>query len=146
MAFIPDGSTVTATTQAAGTWTPSPSSGTWQVNEARYVRVGNICMCWAHVLSTSASADNSTAVTISGLPITSANVGSTNSGTGRAAWRGNWSMFGHVGKNGTTAYLSQSEGKDPTDTAKDKVHNSDLWIMYLTEDRRHGFLQFWYPV
>ena len=66
---------VSAVTTASGTWTPSASSASFSIHNARYVRVGNLVhvSCWLFS-NTSDPGYNTTPWTISGLPITSVSV------------------------------------------------------------------------
>ena len=66
---------VSAVTTASGTWTPSASSASFSIHNARYVRVGNLVhvSCWLFS-NTSDPGYNTTPWTISGLPITSMSV------------------------------------------------------------------------
>jgi len=70
---------VSAVTQATGTWTPSPSDGTFYSTTGRYFRVGNHVTVLAHGLfgdnSNGRTENDTTLWYMSGLPITSANVG-----------------------------------------------------------------------
>ena len=62
-------------TTASGTWTPSPSAGSFSVHNARYVRVGNLVHVSAWIFSSQGDPGSSyTQFTISGLPVTSVSV------------------------------------------------------------------------
>jgi len=145
MAFIADGSTLSATTNTTGTWTPTTSSGAWNVTEARYMRVGDMCICWAHLNSTSGSADNSTAWVLGGLPFTSKNEGSY-VGTGRGSWYAAYDLFGYVVKNTTTCYWAKGEGKDPHDTGQGRMDNTDATFMYSSSGNRHPQFYIMYSI
>lgn len=97
---------VSAVTTASGTWTPSPSAGSFSVHNARYVRVGNLVHVSAWIFSSQGDPGSSyTQFTISGLPVTSVSVsnitshivglgelyGASNINSGIMAWvTSNW--------------------------------------------------------
>jgi len=143
MAFIADGTTLAATTNTTGTWTPTTSSGAWNVTEARYMRVGDMCICWANLNSTTQATSNTTAWVLGGLPFTSKNEGSY-VGTGRGSWYAAYDSFAYVIKNTTTAYFSSNEAKDPHDTGRMK--NSNAWWMHYDANARHPQFTIMYSV
>lgn len=66
---------VSAVANTSGSWTPSPSSGGFNVQTARYQKVGNMCMVVAQGKFNSRTSNNSSSFYVGGLPFTSANVG-----------------------------------------------------------------------
>ena len=72
MAFIAGGSTLSAVTQATGTWTPSPVIGGFSTVYATYSRTGNIVTCVANFKYNGNGRTNSdnSVYTMAGLPIT----------------------------------------------------------------------------
>ena len=97
---------VSAVTQATGTWTPSPADGTFYSTTGRYFRVGNHVTVLAHGLfgdNSSGRTDNNTNLWyISGLPITSANVGTVvGGGVAYFGNQGGNSVYPSVGNNST---------------------------------------------
>jgi len=80
MAFIAAGSTLSATTQTSGNWTPAVNTGAIS-SAGRYTRVGNMIVCTGQGNWTSQAADSNNAFTMSGLPVT-ANSNGTNAGSG----------------------------------------------------------------
>ena len=94
-------------TTASGTWTPAASSGSFGIHNARYIRVGNLVhvSCW---LTTNGSDPgvNSNKWTITGLPITSLNTGTSNHIVGWGSFHGaddnNDMIMAWVQSNSTT--------------------------------------------
>ncbi len=86
---------VSAVTQATGSWTPTPSDGTFYSTTGRYFRVGNHVTVVAHGLfgdnSSGRTDNNDNLWYMSGLPVTSANVGTVVGG--------GISHFGSMGGN-----------------------------------------------
>jgi len=78
-ARVPSGAVtqhVSAVANTSGSWTPSPSAGGFNVQTARYQKVGNMCMVVAQGKFNSWVNPGSTTVfKINGLPFTAANVG-----------------------------------------------------------------------
>jgi len=70
MAFIAGGSTLTATTVAEGTWTPSPSSGGITTISAFYQRTGDLCYCYFEAYINSSAASDNDGWYMTGLPVT----------------------------------------------------------------------------
>jgi len=134
---------VSATTNTTGTWTPTTSSGAWSVIEARYMRIGDVCICWANVNSTSQATSNSTDWVLGGLPFTAKNEGSY-VGTGRGSWYASYDTFVYVIKNTTTAYVSSNESQDPHSTGRKK--NSDAWWMHYASGNRYPQFTIMYSV
>ena len=138
---------VSATTNTTGTWTPTSSNGGITITEARYMRVGDMCICWAHLNSSSQATDNSTRWVLGGLPFTSKNEG-TYVGTGHASWYVFYHSVVFVLKNSTTAYLgSHDSGKNPHGDGQAMIRGSEAW--WWGQDmtnRSHGLFQIMYSV
>jgi len=114
---------VTAVTQATGTWTPSPSNGSFSNAVGRYVRVGGMCMVWGFAELTGRTDDNTTIYYVGGLPITSANVGTSGEtvvGGGECYFRGSGNstqMFPMVRANQSLIYFYSSGADAGTESS-----------------------------
>jgi hypothetical protein len=120
MAFIADGSTLTATTEATGTWTPAPSTGGFSSTTGRYFRVGNHVTAVCHGLFNSQSTNNTDAFAITGLPVTSANVGTVVGGGSSGKI-----MYPMVKANETSIKFWTNGAAAGTDT--DTYSNEYMW-------------------
>lgn len=106
---------VSAVTTATGTWSPSASSASFAVHSARYVRVGNLVHCNAWLTSNASDpGTNANKWTISGLPITSVNTGTSNHVVGWGSFHGagdsGISIMAWVQSNSTTIDFGSGSG------------------------------------
>ena len=124
---------VSAVTNTSGSWTPSPSSGGFNVQTARYQKVGNMCMAVAQGRWNSQTPYNATVFKVNGLPFTSANVG-LNVGSGI------FKTFRMAGKNpqvlikpNETAIRLYGDGayyNESTTSSNNQPNVADLFVVY----------------
>ena len=68
---------VSAVTNTSGSWTPSPSDGSFSGASGRYHKVGNVCIAFGHAKFSGRTSANDNQFFINGLPFTSRNDGDT---------------------------------------------------------------------
>tara|TARA_Y100000114_G_C11684540_1_gene290345 strand:+ start:32 stop:535 length:504 start_codon:yes stop_codon:yes gene_type:complete len=119
MALIVAGTTLSATTQAKGSWTPASGGsggGTLQAVDARYNRVGNMVhwFCWVKWTVTPNNTSGS-AWYLTGLPITSADEGNTYAGFAMLIARSHTNCQGVIPKNSSyVRWARQPDGRTLT--------------------------------
>ncbi len=113
-ARVPSGAVtqhVSATTQATGTWTLGVTDGGITIQNAHYIRVGNIVSATVWAKGTSAPTYDTTPFAFTGLPITPLNTGDATDCVG-------WGVYGGKGatetplvwvlSNNTNIYIGRS--------------------------------------
>ena len=82
---------VSAVTNTSGSWTPSPSNGSFSGVSGRYHKTGNLCMAFAHGKFSGRTSANDNQFFVNGLPFTSRNSGDIQGG-GSINFNSNQSM------------------------------------------------------
>jgi len=134
-ARVPSGAVtqhVSAVTQAQGSWTPSPSSGSVSAS-GRYSRTGNIITCTATGYWTSRPAINTSVFSFSGLPVTSNSSGnSAGSGVASFHYMGQGNIFLRVVPNTTSIYFYNMGGQLSGSNTNTNYLRSVLNVTYDT--------------
>ena len=133
---------VSATTQAKGSWTPASGGtggGGFTVTEARYNRVGNVVhwFCWVQWTSR-ANNDDTASWFLTGLPITSANEGTTYAGFARLIGNSK-NTHGVIPKNASyVLWARESDGRNLTIASNTGTRMDGSYARDLSNDTNNN--------